>query len=102
MHLRRAAGSDMVAVVAWPVVDGSAQGLVGFCSSALDAQAVAAAMVRTLPRYMMPDPIHIVDSLPVNVNGKVDRRALVARLDEMEKTGGPAKARPEMATAGNI
>lgn len=102
MHLRRAAGSDMVAVVAWPVIDGSAQGLVGFCSSTLDAATISGSMVKTLPRYMMPDPIHIVDSLPVNVNGKVDRRALVARLDEMEKTGGPAKARPEMATAGSI
>ena len=32
-HLRRAAASDVVAIVAWPVVDGSAQGLVGFCVS---------------------------------------------------------------------
>lgn len=102
MHLRRAAGSDMVAVVAWPVVDGSAQGLVGFCSSTLDAETIAGAMVKTLPRYMMPDPIHVVDSLPVNVNGKVDRRALVARLDEMEKAGEPAQPRPQMAMAGGM
>ena len=34
MHLRRACGTDLAAVVAWPVVDGSAQGLVGFVADA--------------------------------------------------------------------
>lgn len=81
-HLRRAAGTDLVAVVAWPLVDGSAQGLVGFCCSASAAEEIAAALIETLPRYMVPSIIHVRDALPVNINGKTDRRALFAELDE--------------------
>ncbi|TYR30464.1 AMP-binding protein [Mesorhizobium microcysteis] len=99
MHLRRAAGTDMVAVVAWPVIDGSAQGLVGFCNSALPADEIAAALLKTLPRYMMPDPIRILDTLPVNINGKVDRRALAATLDAASQTETQPKDRPALAVA---
>lgn len=82
MHLRRAAQCDMVAVVAWPVIDGSAQGLVGFCVSGMQPDVVTETLLKTLPRYMVPGSIQIVDTLPVNVNGKVDRRALADRLQE--------------------
>jgi D-alanine--poly(phosphoribitol) ligase subunit 1 len=81
-HLRRAADSEVVAVVAWPVVDGSAQGLVGFCASAHSAEQITAQMFETLPRYMVPARIDILEALPVNINGKIDRRALYARLDD--------------------
>ncbi|MGV3548794.1 AMP-binding protein [Rhizobium sp.] len=80
-HLRRAAASEIVAVVAWPVVDGSAQGLVGFCASRQTADAISVSMAETLPRYMVPTRIDILDALPVNINGKIDRRALADRLD---------------------
>lgn len=101
-HLRQASGTDMVAVVGWPVVDGSVQGLVGFCNGARSAKAITAAMLKTLPRYMVPSPIHILDTLPVNINGKVDRRALVERLrasgDNGEDDGRAAKTeRPARA-----
>lgn len=99
MHLRRAAGTDMVAVVAWPVIDGSAQGLVGFCNSALPAGEIAAALVKTLPRYMMPDPIRILGTLPVNINGKVDRRALAATLDAEKQIEIQPKDRSVLAAA---
>lgn len=97
-HLRRAAASDVVAVVAWPVVDGSAQGLVGFCRSTLSAGAITAAMFETLPRYMVPARIDVLDALPVNINGKIDRRALAARLDEATGTKERA-ASPERTLA---
>lgn len=96
-HLRRAADTDVVAVVAWPVVDGSAQGLVGFCVSTRTSQEIADQLLSSLPRYMLPDPIEVMESLPVNINGKVDRRALFLRLDE----GTVADRRPSVAmTAG--
>jgi D-alanine--poly(phosphoribitol) ligase subunit 1 len=100
MHLRRAAGTDMVAVVAWPVIDGSAQGLVGFCNSALPAdENRRRASEDAAPRYMMPDPIRILDTLPVNINGKVDRRALAATLDAASQTETQPKDRPALAVA---
>lgn len=79
-HLRQAAASDMVAVVAWPVVDGSAQGLVAFCTSALPDDVITAALHKSLPRYMVPETVHIRDTLPVNINGKIDRRQLTEQL----------------------
>lgn len=80
-HLRRAAGTDLATVVAWPVIDGSAQGLVGFVAGETgDTGAIQAAMMRTLPRYMVPQSINFVDELPRNANGKTDRRALAERL----------------------
>ncbi len=81
-HLRRAVGTDLACVVAWPTVDGSAQGLVGFCTSdAGSAETVQAEMARTLPRYMVPGRIEFVPDLPRNANGKIDRRALTVMLD---------------------
>ena len=81
-HLRRAADSEVVAVVAWPVIDGAAQGLVAFCSTSRTADAISADLLETLPRYMVPGRIERLDSLPVNINGKIDRRALARRLDD--------------------
>lgn len=85
-HLRTASGSDLVAVVAWPIQDGTPQGLVGFVVGAGFApEAIRERMWRTLPRYMTPDTIHLRDALPVNVNGKVDRRALRETLEEVRR-----------------
>lgn len=96
-HLRRAAGSDIVATVTWPVIDGAPQGLVGFCVSRHTADAIASGMFETLPRYMVPSRIEILDALPVNINGKIDRRALVARLEEAALT--PAQTFAELGAA---
>ena len=99
-HLRRAAASEVVAVVAWPVEDGSAQGLVGFCSSTLSAASITAAMFDTLPRYMVPGVINILDDLPVNASGKIDRRALVARLDDAATQGETHATSPTRTSIG--
>ena len=91
-HLRRAADSEVIAVVAWPVVEGAAQGLVAFCASPHPVEAITTAMLETLPRYMVPGRIEILDSLPVNINGKIDRRALMAQLDEAASQTGQRAA----------
>ncbi|MFK4825866.1 AMP-binding protein [Paenochrobactrum sp. BZR 588] len=79
-HLRKAAQSEMVAVVAWPIVENSAQGLVAFCTSALTTDAIKTALLSSLPRYMVPETIHICDILPVNINGKIDRKQLLEQI----------------------
>jgi acyl-CoA synthetase (AMP-forming)/AMP-acid ligase II len=83
-HLRSASGVDLVAAVAWPVVDGIARGSVGFVARtgvhALDPAAVITRMKRSLPAYMVPNRILSLDTVPLNTSGKVDRRALLAAL----------------------
>jgi amino acid adenylation domain-containing protein len=82
MHLRLASASDHVATVAWPISDGAARGIVGFVSnSALGAEAIKDDLRKRLPSYMVPSAIHHLPDLPLNGNGKVDRKALVSWLD---------------------
>lgn len=92
MHLRRAAETDLVAVVAWPVENETPQGLVGFvAASGIGGAEIQARMATTLQRYMVPGRIETVDALPVNINGKVDRKALFGAL-EAERAGAAAEA----------
>lgn len=79
-HLRHAAQSEMVAVIAWPVIENSVQGLVAFCTSPLKENEIKSALLKNLPRYMVPENIHIRDALPVNINGKVDRKQLLEQM----------------------
>jgi D-alanine--poly(phosphoribitol) ligase subunit 1 len=44
--------------------------------NALCAEAIRKALEETLPGYMIPKIISITDKLPVNANGKTDRKAL--------------------------
>jgi amino acid adenylation domain-containing protein len=82
MHLRAASSSDHVAAVAWPLSDGSAKGIVGFVSNSRQgAEMIKADLRKGLPAYMVPSIIRHLDDLPLNSNGKVDRKALVAILD---------------------
>tara|TARA_R110002020_G_scaffold36134_18_gene108675 strand:- start:2142 stop:3719 length:1578 start_codon:yes stop_codon:yes gene_type:complete len=93
MQIRRAAGTDMACAVAWPVSHGSAQGIVGFVAGArAGSDAVRAALRDLLPPHMVPTHIHVLETLPLNGNGKVDRKALLARLDETVATTQPELA----------
>lgn len=94
-HLRRAAGTELVATVAWPVRHGSAEGLVAFIAGGHgDAARLRAALAAELPRYLIPERIAFRDALPRNANGKIDRGALRDELAREEPANDAAAARP--------
>ena len=85
-HLRSASGVELVAAVAWPVANGIAKGSVGFvgvsASQSVDQAAVITRMKQSLPAYMVPNRIIALEAMPLNTSGKVDRRALLAQLQD--------------------
>ena len=83
-HLREVYQTDAVAAVAWPMEHGSAEGIVGFVggqNGREDSDYMEQIKTR-LPSYMVPSVIHCVESLPLNANGKVNRKQLVTLLQE--------------------
>jgi amino acid adenylation domain-containing protein len=89
--LRAAPGVVEAVAVAWPLeAGGAATGLVAFITGhgghggsgdpAIDPSAVLASVRAAVPDYMVPRELRIVGELPLNANGKVDRRALLAEL----------------------
>ncbi len=83
--IRQAAQSEMAVCLPWPIVDGAPQGLVGFVAGAMgDCQesCLLKQCELSLPEYMVPRRIHLLTSLPLNSNGKIDRAELIKILDE--------------------
>jgi amino acid adenylation domain-containing protein len=110
MHLRVAAGSEQAAVVAWPISHGSAQGLVGFVpDTGQTPYAVREAMKSLVASYMVPAAIHVLSQIPLSPNGKIDRKALLARLDQGQfaqqemrveaGSAGPLRSKPVVGEA---
>ncbi|MFF9347264.1 amino acid adenylation domain-containing protein [Streptomyces sp. NPDC014734] len=75
--LRRAGAPEAVALQ-WP----DAQTVTAVVSGTADPTALADACADGLPAYMVPRTVRVVDEMPVNANGKVDRPALIRWLDE--------------------
>jgi D-alanine--poly(phosphoribitol) ligase subunit 1 len=82
-HLREILGTDMVAAVAWPLVDSRASGIVAFhCAPGVTRDAAREEMKKRVPDYMVPQRIHYLDALPLGATGKIDRKALLHLLNE--------------------
>ncbi|GIK97475.1 MAG: amino acid adenylation protein [Alphaproteobacteria bacterium] len=93
-QLRALSGSDQVAAVAWPMEDGVARAIVGFVAQgALPPGELREALRERLPPHMVPAEIHAIPALPLNANGKLDRGALVARLEAGRGSGEDGDAR---------
>ncbi|MFJ6777757.1 amino acid adenylation domain-containing protein [Streptomyces yangpuensis] len=82
--------------------------LVGYCAvlgAALDENPGLDAELRqfaaaTLPGYMVPSAVVVLDALPLNANGKVDRRALPAPEAAADTTGRAPRDERERALCG--
>ena len=82
-HLRAVSGAEDVAAVPWPIQDGSVAGVVAFTRKVSKTQdELHEALRRALPPYMVPRRIYQLEALPLNPNGKIDRKALTRMLDE--------------------
>ncbi|WP_147138150.1 non-ribosomal peptide synthase/polyketide synthase, partial [Nocardia ninae] len=58
--------------------------------SVIDPDAVKAALAESLPGYMIPAALVVLDSFPVNASGKLDRKALPAPVFEAKRFRAPA------------
>ncbi len=82
--LRGQEGVEHAVALGWPIIAGSAQGIVAFVSGeGLDPGRLTEGAKLTLPPYAVPARILLVGQMPLNVNGKVDRRSLRDRLATM-------------------
>jgi acyl-coenzyme A synthetase/AMP-(fatty) acid ligase len=79
--LREVAAVEVAIAIGWPVNASGADGIVAFVGdTAADGPALCRRLVDRLPSYMRPSEVIPIDVWPLNANGKVDRRALAARL----------------------
>jgi amino acid adenylation domain-containing protein len=79
--LREEARADAVAV-GWPLTPSGAAGIVAFIADpSLDKIGLRRALSARLPDYMVPRELRLVNELPLNANGKRDRRALLSTLE---------------------
>lgn len=78
---RRESEVDGVVAVGWPLNAGGADGIELFLEAdSLDQAQLQARLAACLPAYMVPRRIHLLPRLPLNPNGKYDRKQLLAHL----------------------
>ena len=80
--VRQESGLDAVIAVGWPVTLRGADGIVVFIGTLdVDVDELRRRLSRRLSEVMLPREIRLLSELPLNPNGKFDRKALQAILE---------------------
>lgn len=79
---REATGLDGAVAVGWPRNASGYGGIALFIEGEADEEKLRKALESRLPHYMVPGRIRWLPKLPVNANGKFDRKTLTAMLEE--------------------
>jgi len=78
----REAGVDAAVALGWPMTSSGAEGIVAFLGdTTADVEAIREKLKTSLPGYMVPRQFHLLSELPLNSNGKVDRKSLLKMLE---------------------
>jgi len=82
--LRKISGCEQVVSMAMPAANGSSEAIAAFLpAEAQDKEnALLEACRRQLPEYMVPRKFYYLDRMPLNANGKIDRKKLADLLRE--------------------
>jgi acyl-CoA synthetase (AMP-forming)/AMP-acid ligase II len=84
--LRQESGVDGAIAVGWPISPSGAGGIEAFLQTEYaDIPSLREKLTKRLPSYMVPRNIHLVGKMPLNANGKFDRRALIQVLEEQQR-----------------
>jgi len=80
--LRSASGVTEVAAIGWPITPTGVGGIAAFIANkSTDLERVKDALKNSLPQQMVPREFHLLEKLPLNNNGKVDRLMLRKLLE---------------------
>ena len=86
--LREEAGVEVAIAVGWPRNASGAEGVVAsLAAREVDAAGLRERVKDRLPPYMVPKRLIAFPEMPLNANGKVDRKALLATLDGNQAGG---------------
>jgi amino acid adenylation domain-containing protein len=80
--LQKCKGVVQAVAMGWPVSESTAKGIVAFVNGVgVDTTELQNACKASLSDYMVPNEILLMEDMPLNANGKVDRAALKMRLE---------------------
>lgn len=80
--LRAVDGVDEAVALGWPRSRAGAEAITAFVQSgSVDVEAARAYAESRLPAYMVPRQIMVIETMPLNQNGKIDRKALLSILE---------------------
>jgi len=86
--VREESNLDSVVAVAWPKTDIGAEGVEVFLGNGgreLDINMLLKKVSSRLHDYSVPRQFHVLDELPLNMNGKFDRKKLEKQLQERDR-----------------